>query len=458
MTSTALKLLAGLLVLTAPAALGVAAQTDHVNVPGLSSSTAEAEDREAVETVEGTFDEAPATGALDLRVDRGAVHVEAWDEPAYEVKVVQTPTDDDRTEVTVDDASGADEINVSVTVDRRERTGADVETPAGNAGDGSVERAIVAKVPASTSFELVHACEGERGAVHDTVDDTLDQLPGSEDDDTREACVVSDDPEGFDVTIDADPEENERELNVTWGAHGLTGETLELSADHGDAFLSNLTFAQVHVATEHGDLKAIDLDTDTLKAATDHGDLALVGDLGEVEATAEHGALRVSGTADTASVDAEHGDVRVNGDVGDGSIHAEHGDVSLRLEPTTDGAFNVTAEHGDVTAAVPEEPTYGYDVLASTEHGDVNVTLDDTETQASSQDGEESDEERVHVRTENYAEREIQLDLVLENEHGDVVVGDLNEAGEASEGDDEAGGSSSTSAEGGVLDRASALR
>lgn len=473
--SNTLHAIVGLLLLTAPASLGVATYSDNVTVPYLEGSgEANETEGEVVESFEASFDEPIETGVLDLRIDHGQVKVVGWEKNAYKVEVIQTPTEDDRTTVEFTDDSEGSELNLSVIVDRQRQSGAHVDAGEQEVGEDHVDKAIVAHVPASATYESVYACEGQESMVSETIEDGLSRVPGIEEHDDK-ACVPAGDQPEMRGSIQIDADDDDQTLNITWGAIGLDGEQLTMRADYGDIQFEELDFETIEVVTDYGDLSGqtvtaekaklvtdygditIDqLDVNTFKAVSDYGDLQLDGTLGETDITTQYGDVDLTGDVAKGTITTDHGEITVNGTFDKGSMTTDYGDVILRLTPTETGALDVTSDHGAISAFVPKGEDYGYDVTAATDHGDVVVGLEDASTEgdnASAEDEDDHDDgETVHAKTENFEERAVQLTLDLDTDYGDVWVTHPDETVEASSDDDDGEeGSSGTGQSSGLI-------
>lgn len=463
--SRTLHAIVGLLLLTAPAGLGVATYSDQVTVPYLESSGANETEGEVVDSFEATFDEPIETGRLDLRVDYGKVKVVAWEKNAYEVEVLQVPTDDDRTQVEFTDDSEGSTLDLSVVVDRQQQSGAHVDAGEQEYGDDHVDKAIVARVPAGATYEDVYACEGQASAVSQAIDDGFSNLPGVEESDEDRGCVPAGDQPETRGSIQVDADDDDRHLNLTWGAIGLDGEKLEMRVDYGDIVLEQLnvetakvvtdygdlsgehvTAKEAQLVTDYGDVSIADLDADHLQAVSDYGDLDLDGSVDDLDVTTSYGDVRLTGTVERGNVTTDYGKITVNGTFDAGRVTTDYGDVVMRLQPTDTGAIDVYSDNGAVSVFVPEGDAYGYDVSAATDHGDVVIGLEGASTEggnasANDEEGGEDDGETVHAKTNDFEEREVQLTLDLDTDYGDIWVTGPDEEVQDDPDDEDDGGS-----------------
>lgn len=375
-----------------------------------------------LESFSGSFGSAPSTGALDLRIDDGPVRVVGWDEPRYEVLVLQgngtdSPSSDRETEVTFDDASGRDRIELSLVVDRQGTYGVGVQTDAASTGDGHAHPAAIAFVPASTTYESVTVCSGQEHAFERAWEDAWGSVPWpwsrGDDVDGEGDCVPGDESPHLQASVDARLEGNDNgsrhDPGFVTGASGLEGESLRVATGHGDAAVEDVSFAQATILSGHGDLEVRD---------------AAVGN---------------------ATLLAGHGDVLVQGAQGaDLSIYTDHGDVAAGFTPAGSGLVDVASDHGGVQVELAPAGPGAYDVLAGTDHGDLtlavaNATVEraDREDNTSWQDPgywtgileeEEGYDETASARTQNWDGAGVRTDVVAGTDHGDVLVTD----GEAS--------------------------
>lgn len=367
----------------------------------------------------GSFDAAPATGSLDLRIDHGPVRVVGWDKAGYNVMVLQENATDSQasdyeTKVEFDDQSSQDHLDLSLVVDRDGTYAVNVETAAGSTGDGDhAHPAIVAFVPSATSYEDVTACSGQEHMFEQTWEDTWGSVPWpwADDDDVHvdPDCVGPDDSPGFhvnsDLTYQDDDEEEKTGYGFTTGASGIEGSTLRVATGHGDAALQDVDFANMEVLSGHGDLVAQGL---------------------------------VSGNATLLTA---HGDVKVQEARGaDLAVTTEHGDIAAGVTPTASGTLDLTSEHGNVQALVAPADGRAYDVSTGTDHGEMtlavaNATVERTEhgENESWRDPsywtgifEERDgyEETATARTGNWDAAPIQATVLAGTDHGDVLVTD----------------------------------
>lgn len=440
MTTTALKMLAAALLIASPASLGLATYSDQVAVP-LLEDDASAEEAEVIASYAQDYEANLTTGELDLRIDEGEVRVVGWANDSVSIEVLQTPTDDDRTKATIQDDTAGEHLNLSVVVDRQERTGVSAEIGPLSQGDDDPERAIVAYVPMDVAYQRVYACEGETSAVSQTIDDALDRLPGTEEHE-REACVPADGQPETGGTIGINSGRDDPTLDVTAGVFDLHGDALELSFDDADLGVDRVDFAMARISTDNGDVTGTSVTLGDLKATTDNGDVDLSGSISKVHATTDNGDVDLRSDITQAALTTDNGQVTVVGSLADGTIDTDNGDVILQLEPRASGSLDVTTDNGDVAVTVPEAQRYGYDVEASTDNGDIVIGLEDVRkagtTQGNaSEDDHREDRDRVHARTHGFDSREIQLGLSLATDNGDVWVTDASDAVDDREDEDD---------------------
>ncbi len=422
MSTTLTKLLAAALLVLAPAGVGVATMNDSVSVPLIGGDEA-SQEAETVETFEKTFETNLTTGELDLRIDRGEVRVEAWEKNAYEVRVLQTPTDDDATEVTFEDASEGSHLNLSVVVDRNEQPS--VHAPGVDEGASNVERAIVAYVPAHVAYERVYTCEGEAGPASEPVHDALDQAPVvGEDIESGATCVPGDTEADAGFSVYLMDSGNASKLNVTGGVIGLHGSTLTMLFDNGDAHVDGIDFETVTAETDNGDIEGASVVAERFDAETDNGDVDLEGDLGVVEAQTDNGDVGLAGTMDRVTADTDNGEVTVTGTVSEVQATSDNGDITLQLTPESSGQLDLTSDNGRVAVTVPETSQHGYDVTARTDNGDITIDLEEAEAAGAGEDDEEDEHggDEVHARTSGYEDRAIKLEMSIATDNGDVWV------------------------------------
>lgn len=450
MTTTALKAIVGFLLLASPASLGLAAQTGALDVSALSfTEDGNAFGGEIIAEEEGSFEAVPETGSLDLRIDRGMVRVIGWDKPAYHVLAIQEPSSNNGTsdyetnvEIQVDDSE--DRLDITATLDREGTYSVSASAGSLQMGESHRDTALVAYVPAGTSYEEIFACEGQ--AHNSAWDDAAETLPYVEQENETECLPAEDSPTmGGQISINAN---QQRSLNVTTGAQALTGETftlvvehsdielseldvdeLNLETDHGDVAARDITADEAQVRTDHGDLLATGWDAETLALESDHGDVALNGTVSQAEVTTDHGDLLLKGDYDKATISTDHGDVLAAATIEQGSITTDHGDIALRLDPQASGELSLDTDHGDVLVQVPTGPALGYDVTAKTDHGEVAINLTDARTTSTAGEDEDDhdDGEIVHARTNGFENRPTQVTMTTTSDHGDILVTDDGE-------------------------------
>lgn len=443
MTGSALKVLVGLLMLSAPASLGFATVSDSVTVPVLEDRAAEqGSDAEVVKTYEKEYETQLKTGELDLRIDRGSVRVIGWSNNSVKVKVLQTKTSDDRTEVQITDETEGSHLNLSVLVDRNRQHGISVDAGPVDQGEEPVDKAIIAYVPESVSYDKVHACEGEQWFLSKAYHDVADRVPGMDDEEDADVCVPADTrPEGH-GTIQIGSSEDRKHLNVTWGAIGLHGKALEMRIDYGNADLEALDFQTIDLKTDYGNVDGLQLSAETLDVTSDYGDISLNGTFGTVNAVTDYGDLTIRGSVSKADVTTDYGQVTVSGQLSEGSFVSDYGDVTLQLTPQTSGQIEVTTDYGDVAVTVPDAQRYGYDVSAATDYGDIMIGLDDARSVSSDQgdeggEEEHDDGEQAHVRTNGYQDRTVTIQMGITTDYGDVWVTDDTHDLNGTEGQDD---------------------
>lgn len=475
MTHRSIKLLVGTLLLVAPASLGIA-YTDEVTLPMLDSPHASTGDTEGevVDSYEKTFDTELTTGELDLRIDRGKVHLVAWDKNAYRIEVVQSSTDGDgETSVDFQDASEGDHLNLSLTVDYESSSSVYVNAGPVEQGQTAPDRAIVARVPADVAYERVLACEGQAHGSS-VIEDTVQQIPGvNSEEREHDVCVPAEDGESP-GSLYVGSHNSTEQLNLTSAVQGLNGTELDVTTDDADLDLEELAFEDaaitsddgaitgadvsvgtLELATDDGDVRIQRADLETAKLATDDADLGVEGELGEVNATTDDGDVTFRGHIAGADLDSDDGLLRVDGALDEGSIATDDGDVVLALQPERDGTIDVQTDDGTVAVGLPVSEAYGYDVKATSDDGDIEIGLNETENASDSSSDEQNSE---HVRTEDYENRDVQLGLTAETDDGDIRVTEDEPEIEAipADGDEESSTDASGPASG--LASASSLR
>jgi hypothetical protein len=374
----------------------------------------------------GSFDSAPSTGHLDLRMDHGHVKVVAWDKPRYRVMLLQQSQDgqsanDYETKADFQDQSSGDAIDITLHVDREGTYGVGVDAEEASTEDPHPRRAVVAFVPAGTSYEDVNVCSGERHAFEQTWEDAWGSVPWpwSEDDpQVHPSCLKQQEQAGVAPTVYADGDEEQKLGVERTGVHGLEASTLRL-------------------ATEYGDLAVEDTDAGTLAALTGSGPI----DVRNV-------------AAENATFLTSHGDVLIAGASGaDLAAVSGGGDLAVDHTPTADGTVALYSEYGEVDARVPAPGEVAYDVDTRTDHGDLTVALEDTsvdhenrEDNRSWQDPsywmnlfeDDGYEKSASAQTDNWGDDAIQTGIRAATEDGDIVVTDGTQPADlGDEGDNE---------------------
>jgi hypothetical protein len=113
----------------------------------------------------------------------------------------------------------------------------------------------------------------------------------------------------------------------------------------------------------------------------------------------------------------------VNVDAGgseDVRLAASDGPITARLDPAANGSIAARTTNDQLDLTVPETGDHGYDVEASASDGEVEIGLEDGETERSN-DGSEAT-----FRTHGFAERPIRTAVDLAAENGEVTVGPAN--------------------------------
>lgn len=304
-----------------------------------------------------SFDGAPASGSLDLRIDHGPVKVVGWDKPGYHVMVLQEPGDgqqahDYETKAEFQDDSSGDSLDLTLTVERQGSYGVGVQSDAGSTEDPYRHRAIVAFVPAGTSFDEVNACSGHDHQFEDAWENAWRSVPWPWHDDETRVDVSCMEASGTGLAMHADLRYDDNE-----------------SEEHEDHPFG------IQAATVSG------LDAETLTLANEHGDLAVKNtEAGQLTVLADHGDVEARGlSASNATLLSGHGDIQVrDADGADLAAASGSGDVAVDFTPTDDGTLALRTDHGEAVAGVAPASQVGYDVMTGTDHGDLTVALENT--------------------------------------------------------------------------------
>lgn len=473
--------------LAAPASLGVATQTDLIETPGSDAGHGSAplasqqfSESETVDTFEGEVGEEIDEATLDLRIDRGAVKVVAWEKDTYRIEVLQeagsdSTVGDSETTTEFDETVEDGTLSLNLVVDR-EGQGAHVQVATEEVGSGELDRAIVAKVPARLSYTELKACEGQ------TYDAPDDQVPGVHLG-GNSTCVESAQPvQGSPSISVATQNGTSSGLNVTSGLVGLEGQTARFDSDVHDVVLEDLAFADVAVAVDSGDVTAHAIDVDSLHLeadsgdvtadeveatdahlGTDSGDVTLEGAIEELHADADSGDVTVTGRQiSEAHVGTDSGDIALDGgfedlqaeaDSGDvalatdrlveGSIVTDSGDIDAMIQPASSGDLGLEADSGDVEVTLAHAENIGYKAHGASDSGDVTIELVD---EAGGDEGVPADEDdpgsgdEESAKTRGYEDKPIRLAIDAQTDNGEVSIVE-NQAGSQDGGDDGSSGS-----------------
>ncbi len=309
---------------------------------------------EVLETYEQSFSQPVETGALDLRIDRGAVRVVGWAQDAYKVVVLQEPTqgaeaNDFEVQATFDDASQGDHLDLTLTVVQKGTVGVGTQVNDQGTQDPTPEVAIVALVPSSASYEEVQVCSGHLWALEERFEE-VDWWPFDEDAvNVDEICTGHDDTASASVNVGhvrVMSGEHPEGLNVTFGVENLEGEALELYAEHQDVHVAGLNFAQAAFLLESGDVHGSHLAGSNHTVLTEYGDVSL-------------------------------GNVAV----ADLRAWSNSGDVTVDLVPRTTGTVDLLSEHGEIVVEVMRRGVVGVEMDAGTDYGDIVVQLTDAKVE-----------------------------------------------------------------------------
>lgn len=379
-----------------------------------------------------SFDGAPSTGNLDLRIDHGPVKVVGWDKPKYHIMVLQgkdkgQKAHDYETKVSFSDQGGSDAINVKLTVDRDGTYGVGVESAAGSTEDPHRKRAIVAFVPAETSYEEVNACSGQEHQFENAWEDTWGSAPwpwAQNEVKVDVACMKSDSSPDAAVHADLRMENNESEEEEDHpfgieasGASNIDASTLTLASSYGDLKLQNVGASDMLVLAEHGSIGARGLSADNASLVTGYGDVAVRD---------AHGA--------------------------DLFAASSSGDVAVDFTPTGDGTLALLSDYGEVLTRVTPPGQVGYDIRTGTDYGDLTIAVSNTSVEKQSRQDNESWQDPSHwtgIFQENGYEKTatgtsaswdgaaVQTEIRAFTESGDVAVTDGSQGPIDWDGDDD---------------------
>lgn len=157
---------------------------------------------------------------------------------------------------------------------------------------------------------------------------------------------------------------------------------------------------------------------------TGSGDVA-VSDVRAVSAVIDTGSGDVSVGGDfqatTLAIDTGSGDVAIDGAARDVVVDTGSGDVSGSIKPLASGAMTFATGSGSVALEVPEDARHGYEIMATTGSGSIDITL---------KDGDVRTEEESHASfvTKGLGSRAVRTSVILSTGSGDVSVAPMTAA------------------------------
>lgn len=435
MNPTGAKLFLAFALFAAPAALGVGALTDTFDdeaTPTQAHAVDGAAQAQAVETFEGSVPDEVANAELDLRIDRGPIHVKAWDKDTYKIEVLaEQNASGDNLETEFDESVDGDTIALSLVVDHKPTAGVDV-TVDGAPGQDAGERAVVAHVPAELAYQHVFACEGEQ--TESATDPIVSQ--------GEDGCVQSDQASLASASVHLQGEDG---LDVHWGLEGLSGDTFEVRADNGDVELAELDATLVDVETENGNVAASQVVADEVRVASANGALDLALDADNATATTDNGEIEVSGAVDELRADSENGAVSVaSSTLSQGDVSTQNGDITMDVEPARSGELTVATDNGAIDVQLAHADDVGYDASGTSDNGEVAIALvDETSSEEETADDEHDSGDEESAHTSGYGQLPIQLAIDATSDNGSIEI--VEETADTSEDQESEEESSSAS-------------
>ena len=114
-------------------------------------------------------------------------------------------------------------------------------------------------------------------------------------------------------------------------------------------------------------------------------------------------------------IETTNGEIALAGAASDVRLATSNGEIVARLTPTARGSWSFSTTNGEILLGVPEGRSYGYDVAARTQNGDVEILLEDGQV-VETEDG-------ATFRTDGYDDRALRTSVELQTSNGEIVVG-----------------------------------
>lgn len=418
--------------LAAPASLGVASQTDAVDVPLIASGD-EAAEGETIETFEGDVAEEVTSGVLDLRIDRGSVKVVGWEQDRYEIQVLQESTDgrsDGETTTEFQETVEDDKLTLELVVDRESSVGSPVGTQGQEVGSDAPERAIVAHVPQSLDYESIYACEGQGYQAPNA------SLPVSVRSGHTE-CVNSDQPLDFQPRIHVNHRGDDG-LNVTSGLVGIDGTQAELAFDNNPIVLAEIGFETLVAETDNGGIEGANVTTQQLAVHTDNGHVDLGVDAESADVHMDNGHVTLVGEIGTIDARSDNGAIDVvSSAIAEGSIVTDNGAIEVHLDPAESGDLSLETDNGAIEAFLAHSEDVGYFAEGASDNGDVDIALVDERSADDDDPTEEHERYGEHevAHTAGYEGKDIQFGITAETDNGGIQI--LEETASLEDDEDE---------------------
>lgn len=391
-----------------------------------------------------------AGGTLEVRSHRAGAYVVPWEDPArggWEVEVGEIdPRDELEVTVEADEGGGGGgAFDLRVVVARSSPLPVDVQVDAVQQPRAQVK----VRVPQTAFDRVVVADHPEETPTSVTLLSLqTDQLQ------PEWMGLRVGDLAGGELTVDGDVADVYA-WNVTFGAASLVNdngemavadatatEEVALGTDNGDVCVRRVAAPTIHLTSDNGriDAKGLDAGGDGLATlTTDNGEIA-ARDLttGRAELSVDNGDLTlVRARCEALQVRVDNGEVRLEDVACDGvdargdnqdmeavglavrnvTYISSNGGLDADLVPLGSGTWDLRADNGRIALHVPTGPDIGYDATARLDNGEPTLDIPGTSVV-------ERGDGYVHVRTDGYADRPVQVEVAIEADNGEIAADD----------------------------------
>lgn len=189
------------------------------------------------------------------------------------------------------------------------------------------------------------------------------------------------------------------DIGFRWAHEDARGHFVEVVAEHDGSTESRSASIELSMP------RAVVMQ---LAAATSNGDVTMDG-----------------GRADALALTTSNGDIHASGEASQVALTTSNGEIDAALTPLGAGRWSLVTSNGEIALAVPEGPTFGYEMEGTTSNGEVDFSLRDGTKGPCPQGSEYYTPPCNHrtFETSDFARRDVRVSVELVTSNGAINVG-----------------------------------